>query len=138
MIIDATNLILGRIAAYTAKKALLGEKIDIINCENAIITGNKDYILAKYRQRRQRGTPFKNPVQPRMPDRFIRKVIRGMLPYKRERGKKAFKSIMCYIGTPDNFKGKKAETIKQADISKVPSLKYLSVGQICKHMGAKI
>ena len=36
--IDATNLILGRLASYAAKKAQLGENVDIINCEAAVIT----------------------------------------------------------------------------------------------------
>ena len=138
MIIDASDLILGRVASYVAKKALMGEKIDIVNCEKAIMTGNKDQILAKYKQKRERGPPLNKPIQPRMPDRFVRRAIRGMLPYKRERGKKAFKSIMCYIGVPSELKDQKAETIKEANVSKVPNLKYLRVEDICKFMGAKI
>ncbi len=38
MIIDANNMILGRLASFAAKKALLGEKIDVINCEKAVIS----------------------------------------------------------------------------------------------------
>ena len=41
MIIDGNNLILGRLGSFVAKKALLGKKIDIINCKNIIITGKK-------------------------------------------------------------------------------------------------
>ena len=37
MIIDAKNLVLGRMATVVAKEALLGEKIDIINCEKAVV-----------------------------------------------------------------------------------------------------
>jgi len=40
MIVDASNMILGRMVSYVAKKALLGEKVDIVNCEKAVITGN--------------------------------------------------------------------------------------------------
>ena len=138
MIIDATDLILGRIAAFVAKKALLGEKIDIINCEKAVITGSKDFILSKYKQKRLRGVPLKGPYYPRMPDRFVRRTIRGMLNYKKPRGQEAFERIMCYIGIPENFKDKKAETIKKANISKVPSLNYMRVGELCKLLGAKI
>ena len=39
MIINAENLILGRMTTYAAKKALQGEEVDIVNCEKAIITG---------------------------------------------------------------------------------------------------
>jgi len=45
MIIDATNLILGRLGTYVAKKALLGNKIDIVNCENSVVTGNRKRIF---------------------------------------------------------------------------------------------
>ena len=35
IVIDATNLILGRMGTYAAKKALTGSTIDIINCEQS-------------------------------------------------------------------------------------------------------
>jgi len=69
-----------------------------------------------------------------MPDRFVRRCIRGMLPYKQEKGRKAFKRVMCYIGIPDEFKDKKTETIENCNVSKVPSLKYVYISEICKLM----
>jgi len=138
MIIDATDLILGRMAAFAAKKALLGEKVDIINCENIVITGSKAFILSKYKQRRERGVPLKGPYIPRMPDRFVRRSIRGMLSYKKPRGKQAFERIMCYLGVPEKFKDKETQTIERANISKVPSLRYIRVGELCRLLGAKL
>ena len=41
MLIDSKNIILGRLASFAAKHALLGENVDIVNCESAVITGNK-------------------------------------------------------------------------------------------------
>ncbi|MFC1733121.1 50S ribosomal protein L13 [candidate division KSB1 bacterium] len=137
MIIDANNMILGRLATFAAKKALLGEKVDIINCENAVITGDPDTTFAKFKQRRDRGIPLKGPYFPRMPDRIVRRAVRGMLPYKRPRGTAALKKVMCYIEIPEKLKDKKAETIKGADVSKVPSLKYTTVGKLSKLLGAK-
>ena len=55
MIIDANNLILGRMATFVAKQALLGEEISIVNCEKAIMTGNKQQILAKYKKKNEYG-----------------------------------------------------------------------------------
>lgn len=138
MIIDASGLIVGRLAAFAAKKALLGEEIDIVNCEKAIMTGNRKQILAKYKQRKDRGIHTKGPFTYRMPDRFLRRAIRGMLPYKREKGKKAFKRIMCYIGVPEKFKDKKLETLPAINISKVPNLRYIRVKEICVSIGAKL
>ena len=134
MIINAEDLILGRMATVVAKKALLGEKIDIVNCEKAIILGSKKDILGKYKIRANRGGPFHGPFIPKMPDRFVRRAIRGMLPYKQYKGKEAFKRVMCYVSVPDQFKDKKMEKIKDADISRIKTLKYITVGDICKFL----
>ncbi len=138
MIIDANNLILGRLGTYVAKKSLLGEKIDIVNCENCVITGDRHRIFAHYDRFLRMGTPAKGPFIYRMPDRFVKRTIRGMIPYKKERGRAAFKSIKCYIGVPENLKNQKFETIKNANVEKVPNLKYVKVKDICMHIGAKI
>lgn len=137
MIIDATNLILGRMASYITKKALLGEKIDIVNCEKTVITGRKDSTIKKYLRIQKRGT-HKGPFLPKKPNLFVRRSIRGMLPYKKEKGKKAFEKIRCYIGVPEEFKDKKFEVVENANVSKIPNLYYISVGEICKRLGAKI
>jgi large subunit ribosomal protein L13 len=132
---DATNLILGRMASFAAKKALLGETVNIVNCEKAIVTGNKKTLLLQFKRKRDMGIPSKGPFFPRSPERIVKRTIRGMLPYKQEKGMKAFKRIKCYTGVPENIKN--AETIKEADISKVPNLKYLKLEQISKYLGGK-
>ncbi|MFC1727878.1 50S ribosomal protein L13 [Nanoarchaeota archaeon] len=136
MIIDATDLILGRMAAFVAKKALLGEKIDIVNCEKAVISGSKRDVLAKYKQRRERRT-INGPFFPKTSDRLVRRTVRGMLPYKQKKGGDAFKRVMCYIGIPASLSKEKIETIKTANSSKLPVLKYISIGEISKQIGAK-
>lgn len=138
MIIDANNLILGRLGTYAAKKALLGEKIDIVNCESCMITGDRKKILRHYNKLFKRGTPSKGPFFYKMPDRFVKRSIRGMLPYKKERGRTAFKNITCYIGVPENLMNRKFDTIKNANIDKVPNLKYIKIKEISIHRGAKI
>ena len=35
---------------------------------------------------------------------FINKAIRGMLPYKQERGIKAYKRIKSFMGVPESYK----------------------------------
>ena len=138
MIIDAKNVILGRLGTYAAKKALLGEEIDIVNCENSVITGDKQKVFEEYEVKFRRGTHAKGPFFYRMPDRFVKRAIRGMIPYKRERGKAALKNIRCHIGIPENFKDQKFETIKNASVDKVPNLKYVTIKEICMHVGAKL
>lgn len=137
-IIDATNLILGRLASFAAKKALLGENIEIINCENAVITGSRKRTLKDYKAKLHRGSRTRGPFTRKRPDMFVKRTIRGMLPYKKENGKKALKRIKCYIGIPDNLKDKKPEQPKKMDLSKLSVVKYTTVKEICKMLGGKL
>ena len=138
MIIDAKDLLLGRMGTVVAKKALLGEAIDIVNCEESVLSGNKDKILSDYKETYDRGIPKKGPFHHKMPDRLVRRMIRGMLPYKKERGKEAYKRIRCFVGVPEDMKDQKMETIKEANADKLPTIKYTKVKDVCKYLGAKI
>ena len=138
MIIDATDLIAGRLCSYVAKQALLGETIDIVNCESAVISGSRADVLEKFKHKRQRTTIRKGPFISRMPDRLIRRMIRGMLPYKKSKGDAAFDRIMCYVGVPKEFEGKKFETLDSANLTKRQLVKFVTIKDICKEMGAKL
>jgi len=96
MIIDANNLILGRMASYIAKKALLGNRVDVVNCENCVIIGKKREILGRYNKRLQRGVHTKGPFLPKMPDRFVKKTIRGMTLQYKQGKKRLQKRQMLY------------------------------------------
>jgi large subunit ribosomal protein L13 len=137
MIIDGTDLILGRFASFVAKKALLGEEVNVINCDKVVITGTKKDVLGDYVHRMAMGSPRKGPFLHRAPDKIVKRAIRGMLPVKQEKGEKAFKRIRCYKGVPENFKNQKHETVPVANISKVPNLKYISVGEISRLISGK-
>jgi len=137
MIIDASDLIVGRFTNLAAKKALLGEKVDVVNCEKAVFSGKKEMILKKYKRFQDMGVPKKGPFQPKLPDRFVRKIIKRMLPMDKPRGKEAYKNVMCYIGVPEQFKDKNLETVKEADSNRLSTLKKVSVGTICKYLGGK-
>ncbi|MGM5487564.1 MAG: 50S ribosomal protein L13 [Nanobdellota archaeon] len=135
MIIDAKDSIIGRIGTVAAKKALLGEEVIIINTDRAVISGTKEKVFADCKQKRDRGT-FKGPYVPRRSDLFVKRTIRGMLP-KRGKGPDVLARIKCYVGTPSQFEGK-ATTIPEANVSKLPNLKYVTVQEICKQLGGKI
>ena len=74
MIIDATNLIAGRLASVAAKKALLGEDVFIVNAEAALISGKKKFVAGKYDAQAKRGEPFHGPFLPKTPDRFLKRI----------------------------------------------------------------
>ena len=136
MLVDASNMIVGRLGAMVAKKALLGEKIDIVNAEKAVISGKRAVILAKFKQRASRGTWAKGPHYIRSPDRLLRRMIRDMLPYKQSKGREAFKNIKCWIGVPAEFK-EKPVSFKEADASKL-SVNSISVKEISRFLGGNI
>jgi large subunit ribosomal protein L13 len=136
IVIDATDLILGRLSAYAAKQALLGETIRIINAEKAVITGRPVYTLTAQKRKRDMGAPLIGPYYPRMPERIVKRTIRGMISYKKPRGKEAFARIRCYAGVPDEFKNEKAITFEKMNVEK-SNAKYITVEHISKHFGAK-
>jgi large subunit ribosomal protein L13 len=129
MIIDATNLIVGRLGTAVAKKAILGETVDIVNCEKAVITGRKEIILGKYKAQSDRGGPMAGPFLPKQADRFLKRAIRGMISYKNARGSAAFKRIKCYKGLPPEFEGKETETLENAQLPKKIT-NYLTVNEL--------
>ncbi len=73
-----------------------------------IISGHQDRIQDKYKrliELKDKANPEHSPYWPRRPDMFVKRVIRGMLPYKRPKGKSAFKRLRVYVGAPDGVKG---------------------------------
>lgn len=138
MIIDAKDTILGRLSSYAAKQVLLGNKVDVVNCEECVISGRKHTILKEYIRRLHRKAPTKAPYFYRRPDMFVKRTIRGMLPFKRARGRDAIKNIKCYIGVPENLRNEKALTVENAGIGKLDSADYLKVKDIYKATGGKL
>lgn len=137
MIIDAKDAILGRLSSFVAKQVLLGNKVDIINCEECVVSGKKADILDNYIRRIDRKAPGKGPYFYRRPDMFVRRTIRGMLPFKRARGRDAFKYVKCYRGIPENLKSGKAIIIDNASVDKLDSTDYIKVKDLCKAVGGK-
>jgi len=137
IIIDATNNIAGRLSTFVAKQALMGNSVNILNSEKVVVSGDVRRTINESKHKKfVRGVPRKGPFYSKFADRFLRRIIRGMLPYKQPRGVEAYKKIMCYIGVPSEFDITKAIKIKEADASKLPDLKFVSLGQLCKEFGA--
>jgi large subunit ribosomal protein L13 len=135
---NGEGMILGRLAARVAKDALLGEEVNVVNCEKIVISGKKTKTFADEKQRRARkGYPLKSAKHVRLSDRYVRRCIRGMLPWKQSRGKDAFKRIMCYKGIPENLAGKELIKIQDSSVKKLPNLKYVTIAEICKQIGGK-
>ena len=135
VLIDAENLIMGRLASHVATRLLKGEEITIVNAEKTIITGSKKQILANFRQKRRVGGERKGPYYPRMPDRILKRTIRGMIPIKKPSGRAAHKRLRVYIGVPKDLMDQKTSTVKQA--SAAGKIKYVELGEVSRELGAK-
>jgi len=136
MIYDAENQILGRLASVIAKQLLKGEKIFVVNSEKAVLAGRKKFKVEFYLTRRRRGDPFHGPFFPREPDKIFRRTVRGMLPWHKPKGRKAYKNLKVFIGLPEEFKNKKLEKVKNANVIKIKT-NYITLEKLSIALGAK-
>jgi len=125
IIIDAENAVLGRLASYAAKQALLGKEVVILNSEKAIITGHVQNIIERYAKKRARGGSGQaGPLFPSEPEKILKRTARGMLSYRKGRGKQAYRKIKCYVSIPKEFEN--AKMLKSGKGKKGMTLEYLS------------
>ncbi|MFQ6068568.1 MAG: 50S ribosomal protein L13 [Candidatus Bathyarchaeia archaeon] len=133
-VVDANNLILGRMATVVAKRLLQGESVVILNAEKAVISGKRLSRVKETKKKLEIGHPRKGPYFPKRPDRFVKRAIRGMLPRRKPKGKEAYKRLRVFIGVPQEFKDKHTQTISEARAEKL-KCPYLTVGELVKEIG---
>jgi large subunit ribosomal protein L13 len=133
-IIDAKGLILGRMSSIIAKRLLQGESIIVLNAEKTAISGKRLQKVKESKSFLEVGHPRKGPYHPRRPDRIVRRTIRGMLPWKKPKGRQAYKRLKVYLGAPKEFDGKEIQTIFNACAEKLKS-PYMSIGELAKEIG---
>jgi len=136
-VIDASNLILGRLASNVAKRILNGEEIVVVNAERAVISGSRKKTIEEEKKHlglRTLGSQKKAPKHPRRPDGFVRRVVRGMLPWKKPKGKMAYKRLKIFIGVPENLSEASLQTIPEAKKIMRPSV---TVGELLETFGWK-
>ena len=105
----------------------------MINGEKFVTGGPPVNTVAYEMHRRTRkGHPMRSTTRPRLADRFVRRAIRGMLPWKKARGKEAYKRIMCHVGVPTELASVKAVVLAKQGSQKLPTLKHTTVGAVCK------
>lgn len=134
VLIDATGLIVGRMASAVAKRLLQGEKITIVNAERAVISGKRLSRVKEAKKFLDVGHPGKGPYHPRRPDRILRRTIRGMLPRKKPKGQEAYRRLRVYIGFPEELKGEEPQTISNAQAEKL-KCPYITLGELAKEIG---
>lgn len=113
-VVDGRDKVLGRVASQVAKMLLNGDRVALINAEKLFISGHIRNLKTNYKQKldfKDRANPEHSPYWSRKPDLFVKRVIRGMLPYKKPRGKAAFRLLRVYSGTPDEYKNSSFVTV---------------------------
>ncbi|KQC04850.1 MAG: 50S ribosomal protein L13 [Methanoculleus sp. SDB] len=136
-VIDADGLLLGRLASIVAKRTLMGEEIAIINAERTVISGSKVTTFNHYDTKVKRGSREGGPFFPRRPDHIVKRTIRGMLPYKRQRGAEAFRRVRVYVGIPREFADIERETIEEAHVDRLSNPRFVTLGTVSTRLGAK-
>lgn len=134
VIMDATGLVLGRLGSDVSKRLLQGEQVTIVNAEKAVISGRRISHVRETREFLEVGHLGHGPYHPRRPDQIVRRAVRGMLPWRKPKGRDAYKRLKVFIGIPDEIKDKNFETIPQANANKL-RCPYFTVGEFAKEIG---
>jgi large subunit ribosomal protein L13 len=135
-IVDAEGLVLGRMASIIAKRLLEGEKIEIVNAESAIVSGKRLQVINKWKEFLNVGGRGRGPVHWRRPNTIVRRTIRGMLPYRKARGREAFSRLKVHIGVPEEMTDAMKISIQEARASMLDG-RYVTVGEIASNIGWK-
>merc|ERR1712007_321790 len=140
VVIDGRGHLMGRLASFVAKEALLGQKVVVVRCEELVISGsfirNKLKLLMK-RNKRMNTNPKKGPFHHRPPADMFLRVVRGMIPHKLYRGSAAFQRVKCVEGVPEPFNSLKKVVVPDAlRITRLrPGRKYSHLGKLATDLG---
>ena len=125
VLVDAENMVLGRLASEVAKMLRgkhkpeftphvdCGDNVIVINAEKVQLTGNKitDRIHLShsgYPGGQRALTP--REILNRYPERLLEKAVKGMLP-KNKLGRKLFRNLYVVVGTEHKHEAQKPKVI---------------------------
>jgi len=133
-LVNAEGLIVGRMCSKVAKRLLNGEEVIILNAEKAVFSGKKKSKVAEAHVFLEVGAPRRGPFHYRRPDRFLRKAVRGMVPYKQPKGKSAYKRLKVFMGIPLELKDQEMITFTEASSANLKG-PHFTLGEMAKEIG---
>ncbi len=133
-LVNAEGLIVGRMCSKVAKRLLNGEDVIILNAEKAVFSGKKKSKVLEAHIFLEVGAPRRGPFHYRRPDRFLRKAVRGMVPYKQPKGKNAYKRLKVFMGVPLEFKNQEMITFTEASAANLKG-PHFTLGEMAKEIG---
>jgi len=137
--IDAKDCIAGRMCSHISKLLLQGHHVRVVNAEKSMISGNRYKTIEEYKEYltiSSATNPIHGPFHPRMPDRILTRMVRGMLPKRKSSGLTALKRLRIYVAIPPDLKNAKLETFEDSKIRK-PSSYFITLGELAKQIGWK-
>ncbi|WP_411025409.1 50S ribosomal protein L13, partial [Salmonella sp. s55004] len=142
LIIDGSGHLMGRLASIVAKNLLQGQRIVVLRCERINISGGFYRNKLKYLQflrKRTNTKPSRGPFHYRYPSRMFWRVVRGMLPHKRARGKEAMERLKVFEGMPPPYDKKKKFVVPPAlrYLRLKPGRKFCILGRLAEEVGWK-
>lgn len=148
-VFDASDLVIGRLASHVAKILIEGQKnktddrVIITNAENAVVSGSKKAVFATYRKKYELNHARKGPFFPRMPDKILKRTVRGMLPYqKKSSGRAALKNLRVVMGCPKLLDGDDLpeghEMGDMSALSRPLPQRFVRLGKISENLGAPL
>ena len=145
VVVDARDCIVGRVASQVAQRALDGETMAVVNAERAVITGSEEDVMSVYRQRDAVGSD-QGPNYPKRPDRIFKRAVRGMVPYKKDRGREALGRLRVYVGNPYDAASSRgedggaveAEVLEDTSLDRLSNIKFVPLGTVSENLGANV
>lgn len=111
MIVNANENVAGRLASKVAKAIIKGEKVTVINAQDLVIVGNKESILEKFTVKvdaRVLSNPHFGPKYDRVPSKMFRRMVRNMLPTKKQAKVRIIKQLRVFNGAAKGIDSKEA------------------------------
>jgi large subunit ribosomal protein L13 len=133
-LVNAEGLIVGRMCSKVAKLLLNGQEVIFLNSEKAVFSGKRKSKIAEAHLFLEVGAPERGPFHYRRPDRFLRKTVRGMLPFKQPKGKNAYKRLKAYMGVPVEFKDLPMITFEEASSANLKGPR-MTLGELASEIG---
>lgn len=101
VVYDAKDAVVGRMGTVVAKQLLKGKEVYVINVEDALVSGNEDNFVNKFKRltKMGHGGSMKGPKVHRVPHKMVKRIIRGMLPWDKPRGREVYRRLKCFNKT---------------------------------------
>jgi len=137
VVVDARDCIMGRVASQVAERALEGEAVAVVNAEQTVITGDEEDIFETYKKRTDVGSD-RGPAYPKRPDGIFKRAIRGMVPYKKPRGREAFENVRVYVGNPYEADDIEATVLEDTSLDRLSNIRFVQLGDLAQRLGANV